>query len=162
VSDPELHAANAPISFLLGTWRGRGAGRYPNIDDFSYEEEVRFWQVGRPFLMYQQRTWSPESGVPMHSEMGYWRPQPDGSLEVVLAHGFGVIEIERGNVVDRRIELSTLELKSTPSAKVINALARTFEVAREMLTYEVQMAYGDVPLQHHLGAELQRITSNTR
>ncbi|MDQ4125856.1 MAG: heme-binding beta-barrel domain-containing protein [Actinomycetota bacterium] len=43
-----LHDALRPLAFLLGTWRGAGAGKYPGIDDFEYGEETRFWHYGRP------------------------------------------------------------------------------------------------------------------
>ncbi len=62
------------MAFLLGTWRGQGKGEYPTVESFLYEEEVRFWDIGKPFLAYTQRTWDPANGTPRHGEMGYWRP----------------------------------------------------------------------------------------
>jgi hypothetical protein len=89
---PPLHEALGPLAFLLGTWRGTGTGSYPDIDDFQYGEEARFLHYGRPVLAYSQRTWSPASGAPMHSEMGFWRPAA-GGIEVVLAHAFAIAEV---------------------------------------------------------------------
>jgi hypothetical protein len=151
-----VHSALEDISFLVGTWRGEGKGEYPTIDPFTYGEEVRFWHDGRPFLFYTQRTWNPASKAPMHSESGFWRPQEDGAIEVVLAHGFGVAEIQEGQVHGRRFELRSRSLSSTSTAKSIREVARTYEVADDVLTYAVAMAYDDTPLTHHLGAELRR------
>jgi hypothetical protein len=156
VSDVSLHALVQPISFLLGTWKGEGKGEYPSIEPFSYGEEVRFWHVGRPWLGYSQRTWNLDNNAPMHSEMGYWRPQEDGSIEVVLAHAFGVVEVQEGTVTGSRVELKSRDLVSTSTAKEVSGLARTFEVDGDRLTYEVAMAYGEHPLQSHLSAELRR------
>jgi THAP domain-containing protein 4 len=157
VSQPPLHQDLWPISFLVGTWRGEGKGEYPTVDPFAYEEEIRFWHDGRPLLFYEQRNWNAASKAPMHSETGFWRPREGGAIEVVLAHGFGVAEIEEGEVHARRFELRSRSLASTSTAKVILEVARTYEVDGDELTYEMAMAYGDTPLTHHLRAELRRV-----
>ena len=153
------HEALASLAFLIGMWRGEGRGTYPNISDFAYSEETTFWHSGKPWLGYLQRTWSLEDHTPMHSEAGYWRPVGDGHLEIVLAHAFGVTEVLEGTVRGTRIEAGSTSVVATPSAKRVSELARTFDVSGNTLTYEVAMAYGDVPLQRHLGAELRRVDS---
>ena len=152
---PPLHDALRPLEFLLGTWTGTGAGRYPGIDDFEYGEETRFWHYGRPVLAYSQRTWSVASGAPMHSEMGFWRPAGDG-IEVVMSHAFGVTEVLAGTVGGQRLSLRSHGLQSAPTAKQVEAVTRMVEVAGDTLTYDVHMAFGDNELQPHLRAELKR------
>ena len=162
-----LHDALRPLAFLLGTWRGTGSGRYPGIDDFSYEEEAMFWHYGRPVLAYSQRTWSPGSGVPMHSEMGFWRPAgeagrlgetPEQSgLEVVLSHAFGIAETLTGRAQEQRVSLRSTSLTSAPTAKVVEAVSREYEVAGNELRYDVAMAFGTHELQPHLTATLERV-----
>jgi hypothetical protein len=156
MSQTSLHPLVEPVAVLLGTWTGEGKGQYPSIESFSYGEEVRFWSVGRPWLGYSQRTWNLENHAPMHSEMGFWRPQEQGVLEVVIAHAFGIVEVAEGMVSDTRFELTSTSLVSTSTAKQVNELTRKIEVADDVLTYEVAMAYGDHPLQAHLAAELRR------
>ena len=153
---PSLHDALRPLAFLLGTWRGTGAGKYPGIDDFAYGEETRFWHYGRPVLAYSQRTWAVASGAPMHSEMGFWRPA-GGGLEVMLSHAFGITEILTGAADGERVSLRSESLHSAPTAKHVEAVARTFEVSGDTLTYDVQMAFGEHELQPHLRAELKRV-----
>jgi hypothetical protein len=157
MSGPPLHQELATISFLIGTWRGEGKGEYPTVDPFAYEEEIRFWHDGRPLLFYEQRNWNAASKAPMHSETGFWRPREGGAIEVVLAHGFGVAEIEEGEVHGRRCELRSRSLASTSTAKVIREVTRTCELEGDVLTYQMAMAYGDTPLTHHLRAELRRV-----
>ena len=154
-----MHEALTPIAFLLGTWRGEGTGVYPTIDGFGYGEEIHFWEVGKPFLAYTQRTWTlaPEP-APMHAESGYWRPQPGGKLEVVLAHPTGIAEIQEGTVAGTSIELTATKLALTSTAKKVEALTRRFELAEpDLLRYEVGMAAAGQPLQVHLRAELRRV-----
>lgn len=152
---PPLHDALRPLEPLLGTWRGSGAGHYPGIDDFEYAEEARFWHYGKPVLAYSQRTWSPATGAPMHSEMGFWRPTP-GGVEVVLAHAFAIAEVLGGLVEGGRITLRSESLTAAPTAKRVAAVGRVYEVDGDELTYDVQMAFGPHELQPHLRAELQR------
>jgi hypothetical protein len=153
-----VHPDLAPIAFLLGTWRGEGTGVYPTISDFAYGEEIRFSEVGKPFLAYTQRTWALDDGRPLHAEAGYWRPQPEGRLEVVLAHPTGVTEIQEGTVGEDRIELKATVIGRTASAKEVVALTRTFErPGPDQLRYQVAMAAAGQPLQVHLTAELQRV-----
>lgn len=156
MTEAALHRALGPLETLVGTWRGEGKGQYPSIDDFDYSEELSFWHTGRPWLGFLQRTWSPESGAPMHSESGYWRPQADGRLEVVIAHAFGIVEVLEGTITRSTVDLVSKELRSTTSAKQVTALTRTYEIADGTLAYSVSMAYGDHPLQHHLGARLNK------
>lgn len=157
---PPLHDALRPLAFLLGTWRGSGAGKYPGIDDFEYGEETRFWHYGKPVLAYSQRTWSPASGAPMHSEMGFWRLAGDG-VEAVLSHAFGITEVLTGDVRGERLTLRSVSLTSAPTAKTVEAVARTIEVAGDTMTYDVQMAFGENELQPHLGAELKRVDDSS-
>ena len=156
MTELRLHPALEPLADFIGTWRGSGRGEYPNVDDFNYEEEVTFTNTGRPLLFYVQRTWNPVSGAPMHSEAGYWRPQEDGGIEVILAHSLGVGEVSEGTAAPGRINVESTTLVSSSTAKQITALARDLRIEDDILTYELKMAYGDVPLQHHLGAELRR------
>jgi len=95
-NEPPLHPELQPIAFLLGTWRGHGKGEYPTIESFAYGEQVRFWHVGKPLLAYTQRTSADAHGRPLHSEIGYRRPRPDGRVEIVLAHPTGIAEIQEG------------------------------------------------------------------
>lgn len=156
--EPErpLHPQIQPLAFLLGTWTGEGSGEYPTISPFRYGEEVRFWHVGKPFLVYSQRTWALDDGRPLHGEMGYWRLQPGGDIELVLAHPTGVVEVATGTLHGRRIAVASTTLGLTPTAKHVDRLERTFELTDGCLSYEIAMAAVGVPLTHHLSARLEQ------
>ena len=159
---PPVHADVSGFAALLGTWRGPGRGEYPTIESFDYDEEVTFGHVGKPFLVYGQRTWRPADRFPLHAETGYLRCPGGGSVvELLLAHPSGFAEIEVGTWDGRVLELATDgpggSLAATPSAKAVSRLVRRFELDGDTLRYTVAMAAVGVELTHHLAAELHRV-----
>ncbi len=160
---PSLHPDVAHLAFLLGTWAGEGHGEYPTIEDFDYQEEIRFWHVGKPFLAYAQRTWSIDDERPLHSESGYWRSQPGGQLEVVLAHPTGVVEVEEGTLdagvdgVD--IELASVAVARSSTAKEVLSLGRHITLRGDSYVYRLRMAAVGKPPTHHLAGELQHVAA---
>jgi hypothetical protein len=156
----DLHPNLEELAPLLGTWAGRGAGEYPTIQPFEYLEEIVFTHVGKPFLIYGQKTKSVADGKPLHAEAGFLRvPQP-GQIELVLAHPNGITEIEVGSysVQDNIIELElvTTDVGLTPTAKKVTALGRSLRLDGEELSYSLRMGAVGQPLQHHLAAALRR------
>jgi hypothetical protein len=151
-----LHPDAAVLGFLLGTWTGEGEGHYPTIAAFSYGEEVRFWQVGKPFLAYSQRTWDLADGRPLHSEAGYWRPKSGGVVELVLAHPTGHVEIEEGSLEGTTVTLASRLVAGTATAKVVAAIRRQVIVAGDELRYTMAMEAAGEGLQEHLVAVLHR------
>ena len=154
-----LNPALEPVRHLVGTWRGEGAGEYPTIDSFHYTEEVSFVDVGKPFLVYSQRTWSPE-GRPMHIETGYLRVAKYETLEFVLAQPTGQTELAEGPI-ELHEEGFTAELLSrvvnSTSAKQVDATKRTIHLDGDTLTTSFAMAAVGVPMTHHLSATLTRV-----
>jgi hypothetical protein len=156
MADTPLHPALQPISFLLGTWRGEGQGHYPTVDDFVYAEESRFWTTGRAVIHYEQQTWSPATGAPMHCESGYLRMNGN-RVEMMLAHPLGIVEIEEGQVAGRRLKLTTVNVGRSSTAKRIDSLARTIAMDGDELAYTLEMAAVGQPLAGHLSARLKRV-----
>jgi len=157
---PDLHPDLAALAPLLGTWAGDGHGEFPTIQPFDYRETVTFGHVGKPFLAYGQRTTAVDDGRPLHAETGYIRTPQPGRIEFVLAHPTGVTELAEGTVAfdgaDITIEVASTTVGRSASAKPITALARSIRISGDELTYTLQMAAMDLPLQHHLAATLHR------
>ena len=158
MAEPSAHPQLEPLSFLIGSWAGEGKGIYPSIDDFTYREELTFSHDGRPFLSYEQRTFHPVTGAPMHREIGFWRSVGDGRLEVVLAHNIGQAEISLGSVNGRRVDVTTTSVEPSPTAKDVACLRRIYEVTADTLEYEMHMAFGEHELQNHLSGRLKKQT----
>ena len=156
----DLHPAMTVLEPLLGIWAGPGAGEYPTIPSFEYQESITFGHVGKPFLSYNQHTRSRSDGRPLHAETGYIRIPEPGRVEWVLAHPTGIVEVMEGPLEIGDDGALTMTMTSTigrsSSAKDVSAMARTFTLRGDELSYTVQMAAVGQPLQHHLSAVLRK------
>lgn len=149
-------AAPHPFEALAGVWRGAGAGEYPTIEDFTYTEELTVLPVpDRPLAHWRSTTRDGRTGEPRHAESGFLR-MTDAGVELVVAHGFGVVEVGTGSWDGRNLELRSSGLLGSPSAKRVDEVHRLFELDGDGLRYTIAMAAVGVPLTHHLAAELQR------
>ncbi len=160
MSDPELHPLCVPLAPLLGTWRGRGDGRYPTIEPFAYLEELTFGHVGKPFLAMMQKTRDASTNEPRHTEAGYLRPQPDGTVELVVAQPSGVLESLVGSFdgTDDGLDLAlaSIDVGLSPTAKSVTATERRLTVVGDVLVSDLSMAAMGEPMTHHLRSELHR------
>ncbi|MDT5146360.1 MAG: hypothetical protein QOC58_1005 [Mycobacterium sp.] len=156
----DLHPDLADLAPLLGTWSGRGTGKYPTIEPFDYLEEVVYSHVGKPFLVYGQKTRAVADGKPLHAETGYLRVPRPGQVELVLAHPSGITEIEVGTYSvtggGLDVEMSTTTIGLTPTAKEVTGLSRSLRLDGDELAYTVRMGAVGQPLQDHLAAVLHR------
>ncbi|MEM7096011.1 MAG: FABP family protein [Actinomycetota bacterium] len=152
----DLHPDCADLGFLLGTWKGGGAGEYPTIEPFEYVEEVSFGHVGKPFLAYAQKTRDAGTGLPLHAEAGYLRAIGDGRVEFVLVQPSGIVELHSGSVTDGAIDLTLDAVHTSPAAKSVTDVVRELAVEGNTLRYRIAMAAVGEPLTHHLEATLTR------
>ena len=159
--DTPLHPDLAPLAFLLGRWEGAGVGGYPTIESYQFGQEMTFSHNGKPFLSYTSRTWRLDAeghiGLPLATETGFWRPQPDGQLEVLLVHPTGISEIYLGEVTGTKIEMATDAVVRTSTAKEVTAGRRLYGLIGTDLAYAYDMAAMGQPLQAHASAQLKRV-----
>lgn len=157
----DLPPAVAPLAWMLGRWEGAGVGDYPTIEAFQFGQELTFgYRPGRPFLTYASRTWLIEDGAPgrpLATETGYWRPQGDGSVELLLTHPTGFVEIYLGRVQPAKVELNTRGVLRTETAKDYRSGQRLYGYVNGNLLWVFEMAAMGHEQQPHISAELRRV-----
>jgi hypothetical protein len=150
--------AGHPLDALAGTWRGTGQGEYPTIAGFAYAEELSITPVpGRPLAHWRSTTRDLSNDEPRHAESGFLRAtQAPGAVELVVAHGFGIVETAAGELDREHLVLVSTGLLGTASAKSVERVERRYTLDGDRLTYDIAMAAVGIPLTHHLRAELRR------
>lgn len=161
---PDLHELCLPLLPLVGVWRGEGEAVYPSIDGpFRYGQQLTFAHDGRPFLYYDARAWLlDDSGAvirPAAREVGWWRPQRDDTLEVLVAHASGIVEVYYGRPRNQTSwEISTDAVLSTASAKEVASAQRLYGIVADGdLAYVEERAMVGQPRQPHISARLSRV-----
>jgi hypothetical protein len=159
-----LHPDLMPLAWLVGTWRGKGRGEYPNVEGFQFAQEVSFNHDGRAFLNYFSRSWiideNDEIVRPAASEVGFWRIKEKNVLEVLLAHNTGIAEGWVGLVQGAKIQLAMDQGYSSPTAKIVTAGSRLYGLVEGELFTSYDMAAQGQTLQAHLWSSLERQTEN--
>jgi hypothetical protein len=166
----ELPDPLKPLAFLIGSWRGEGAGAVPGggAPDFPYVEELTISYDGSPWLSYTTRAVDPIDGTWLHSEHGWWRPQPadaDGrvGVELVIVQPTGVVEVLVGELVEgpsgSHVELASDVVARTPTAPAVSADKRMYAVRGGKLMYAIDLATGEAGLVPHLAAALDPVAS---
>ena len=153
---PPLHPDLQPFLFLLGSWKGKGAGHYPGIDDFAYLEVATFTHVGKPFIAYSQRTRDASTGQPLHAETGYLRPAGPGRAEFSVVQPTGILEVHDVEVGQTELTMRSSNVVTTATAKRVDAVVRVLQVNGESMQYTLDMAATGHDMQRHLQAELTR------
>jgi hypothetical protein len=161
---PELHERCLSLLPLVGVWRGGGEVVYPTIDGtFRFGQQIVFAHDGRPFLSYESRSWLlDESGAvirPAAREMAWWRPQEDGTVEILATHNTGIIEIFLGRARSMTSwEMSTDAVMRTQTAKEVNSATRLFGIVNNGdLAYVEERAMMGQPIQPHISSYLARV-----
>jgi nitrobindin-like protein len=162
---PDLNDALLPLLPLVGVWRGEGEVVYPTIDGpFHFGQQITVAHDGRPFLSWEARSWlldGPGGAVvrPAAREVGWWRPQADGTIELLLAHQTGVVEIFYGVArTQTSWELQTDAVVRTATAKEVTAATRLYGIVDGGdLAYVDERAMMGQELQPHTSARLTRV-----
>ena len=150
------------LQTLVGTWEGKGAGRYPTIDDFRYREVLEITAgSGDMLLHYRQSTWrvTEDGEAASHVETGFIGVAEDGLVELTSAQALDRVEVLTGTVTVSDDGLF-LDVESTligHDERMIRSW-RTIVFDTERLTYTMGMATTSVPEgAAHLAAELVRV-----
>ena len=161
---PEVHPACLSLLPLIGVWRGTGLfGNDPERKTPEFGQQITIAHDGRPFFTYESVSWllGPDGSVsgPGARESGFWRPQPDGSVELLVAHSEGRIELFYGQ--PRSVAswaLSTDAVVRTPTAIPVVGATRLYGITPDgRLAYVEERAHSDIELAPHASAALERL-----
>lgn len=161
---PQLNAQ--VIKKLEGVWQGDGKGIYlPRVPEFSYAETLSITPTSKPSVWeFRSTTVHALSGKPMHIESGFIRASPDGSVELLATHPFGLTEISTGECSNENsFELfatdKTLRRVQSATEPFTVALKRKYEVSSDGLglSFTMEMATSNHPeFQKHLVCNLTK------
>ncbi|WP_016700223.1 FABP family protein [Actinoalloteichus spitiensis] len=161
---PNLNDACLSLLPLVGVWRGDGVAEHPSLDEpYQYRQQVTFAHDGRPFLYYEARSWLLDSDGeligPGAREVGWWRPQPDDTIELLLAHSGGVMELFYGRQRNQTSwELTTDTVLRTASAEEVSSAHRLYGIVEDGdLAYVEERSLAGQPPKPHISARLRRV-----
>jgi hypothetical protein len=160
---PDLHAQCVGLLPLVGVWRGTGEVVYPSIDGpAAFGQQLVFAHDGRPFLSYEARAWLLDDAGrlirPAARETGFWRPQADGTLEVLIVHATGIVDVFYGGARTLTSwEITTDAVVRTATAKEVTESTRLYGIVEGDLAYVDERAMVGLPKQPHLSARLHRV-----
>lgn len=161
---PPLHQACLPLRFLLGVWQGEGDVDYPTIDGpYRFAQRLRISHDGRPFLHHEARAWLlDERGEvvrPAARETGWWRPQAEGAVELLLCHATGILELFYGSLTPTSVDLQTDTVVVSASAKQVSAAERHYEAGPGYLSFRESRAMVGHAMAPHVAVRLHRLPS---
>lgn len=156
-----LHPDLVGVAWLLGRWEGTGKSSYPGTADLDFGQQIDFSHNGEGYLHYLSQTFELGSNGlairPLEMETGFWRPQSDGTIEVVLCHPTGYAEVWYGQISAAKIELSTDVVVRTVSAEEYTAAQRLYGNVEGDLLWTVDRAALGQPLQSYQWGRLRRV-----
>ncbi|RZQ65314.1 FABP family protein [Amycolatopsis suaedae] len=161
---PNLNDACLALLPLVGVWRGEGEISYPTIDGpRRFAQQLTIAHDGRPFLYHEARSWllDDDGNVirPAAREVGWWRPQADDTIELLLTHSSGILELFYGKPRNATSwELGTDAVIRTATAKDVNGAQRLYGLVNNGdLGYVEERAMMGQPMQPHVSAYLRRV-----
>ena len=167
---PPIHDGLLALLPLVGTWAGVGRRVDPSTgEQFRYVERLSFAHDGRPFLVYESRTWRVDDqrrdaqqvvGAPLHRELGFWRPGAGADdVEATLATECGLSLSYIGTSGDLYWQLESTQVTATPTATAVAQDRRSYGISDDRLVYVYETALEATAMAPSANGELIRVIS---
>lgn len=159
---PGLADANLSLLPLVGVWNGEGRLHTPgSMEERPFGQRLTISHDGRGFLRHESVSWligADGAAQPAAREVGWWRPQPDGTIELIIADSDGVVEVFYGHAQTLSSwSLGTDAVVRTTSAPAVTGATRLYGIVDGKLAYVVERATAEYALQPHASALLERV-----
>ncbi|QKT06323.1 FABP family protein [Gordonia sp. X0973] len=159
----DLHSGLLALLPMVGVWRGEGVAHGLGDDgaDLAFAEQIIVSHDGQNFLNWQSRSWSVDNRggfvAPLFRESGFWRISEDDSIELVLAHAEGAVELFYGKPLSQTAwEVATDALVCSATAPKLHGAKRLLGIAEDGSLAYVEERLVDGELAPRLSAKLDR------
>lgn len=161
---PDLHPGLLGLLPLVGVWEGEGEGHNPITgDDYPFGQQIIVTHDGGNYLSWQSRSWvlDEDDGYvkPDLRESGFWRIGDDDTIELLLTHAEGSIELYYGRPLNQTSwNLTTDVTIKTETGAHTGAAKRLYGLVPDGdLAYVEERLDADGDLTPRLSAKLQRV-----
>lgn len=161
---PDLHPGLLGLLPLVGVWEGEGEGHTPITgDDYPFGQQIIVTHDGGNYLSWQSRSWvlDEDGGYvkPDLRESGFWRIGDDDTIELLLTHAEGSIELYYGRPLNQTSwNLTTDVTIKTETGAHTGAAKRLYGLVPDGdLAYVEERLDADGDLTPRLSAKLQRV-----
>ncbi|HEY9312554.1 FABP family protein [Williamsia sp.] len=160
---PDLHPGLLALLPLVGVWRGEGEGNHPETGDYRFGQQLIISHDGQNYLNWQARSWvigddGDDDAKPDLRESGFWRIGEDDSIELLLTHAEGWIELFYGNPLNQTSwELVTDVVITSASGAKAGGAKRLYGLVEDGdLAYVEERVDSDGDLVPRASAKLSR------
>ncbi|HVA22558.1 MAG TPA: FABP family protein [Candidatus Micrarchaeia archaeon] len=157
LGEDRLPEALRPLAFLVGVWEGQGRGLWAAEPPLGYRERLTIACDGRPLLRYREETWHLDAPAPLHTELGFIRPVGMGVAELLVVQAAGILEVERGPISARGLDLASVAVDAEPCQLAVTAARRRLRRDGDRLSVLVQIGMNGEEPRDHVRAELRRV-----
>lgn len=161
---PELHPGLLGLLPMVGVWEGEGEGHDPLTGaDYPFGQQIIVSHDGGNYLNWQSRSWRlDDDGAfvgPDLRETGFWRIAEDDTIELLLTHAEGSIELYYGRPLNQTSwNLTTDVTIKTDSGSHTGAAKRLYGLVPDGdLAYVEERLDVDGDLTPRLSAKLRRV-----
>ncbi|WP_457590120.1 FABP family protein [Gordonia aurantiaca] len=159
----DLHPGLLALLPLVGVWRGEGEGHDPDTDtDYHFAQQIVVSHNGQNFLSWESQSWVIDEDAnfvrPDLRETGFWRISEDDTIELLLAHAGGSVELFYGAPLNQTSwELSTDVVIKSQTGHRTGGAKRLYGVVPDGdLAYVEERVDADGDLIPRLSAKLRR------
>lgn len=159
----DLHPGLLALLPLVGVWRGEGEGHDADTGtDYHFAQQIVVSHDGQNFLTWESRSWVIDDDAhfvrPDLRESGFWRIGEDDTIELLLAHAEGSVELFYGAPLNQTSwELATDVVIKSQSGRRAGGAKRLYGLVPDGdLAYVEERVDADGDLIPRLSAKLRR------